>query len=183
MIVPDTTTWNLCGPNTNSATCMCAQYPTGNIRNARFSNITIDNAPKEYSLIYGKDTVAAVDGVNFNNITMAGVLLTPSNYRTQGNFIHEATYATNVTFTADSDSNQPPSVTLSAPVSSATYTAPATITVSATASDPDGSIARLEFAAGPQQAGRSICSSVHLDNIRCSGRCVQRAGGPDGQGI
>jgi hypothetical protein len=41
--------------------------------------------------------------------------------------------------------NQPPSVTLTAPASGATFTAPANITLSATASDPENRLARVEF--------------------------------------
>ena len=42
-------------------------------------------------------------------------------------------------------SNQPPVVTLTAPVAGATFTAPASITVSADASDVDGTIAQVDF--------------------------------------
>jgi hypothetical protein len=41
--------------------------------------------------------------------------------------------------------NQPPAVSLTAPANAATFTAPATITVSATASDPDGTVTTVEF--------------------------------------
>jgi regulation of enolase protein 1 (concanavalin A-like superfamily) len=44
--------------------------------------------------------------------------------------------------------NQPPSVALTAPGNGATFTAPANITISATASDTDGTIARVEFYQG-----------------------------------
>src|SRR4029434_2940341 len=42
-------------------------------------------------------------------------------------------------------SNQPPVVTLTAPVAGATFTAPASITVSADAIDVDGTIAQVDF--------------------------------------
>jgi predicted phage tail protein len=41
--------------------------------------------------------------------------------------------------------NQPPTVALTAPTNGATFTAPATITFSATASDPENRLARVEF--------------------------------------
>jgi regulation of enolase protein 1 (concanavalin A-like superfamily) len=51
-----------------------------------------------------------------------------------------------VTVTVTSPSpNQPPSVTLTAPANGATFTAPATITLSATASDPENRLTRVEF--------------------------------------
>jgi hypothetical protein len=45
-------------------------------------------------------------------------------------------------------SNQPPSVSLTSPASGAVFTAPATVPLTATASDADGSIARVDFYSG-----------------------------------
>ncbi len=49
--------------------------------------------------------------------------------------------------------NQPPTISLSAPASGATYDAPATIHMTATASDPDGSVAKVDFYAGATLVG------------------------------
>jgi uncharacterized protein (DUF2141 family)/regulation of enolase protein 1 (concanavalin A-like superfamily) len=46
--------------------------------------------------------------------------------------------------------NQLPTVSITSPASGATYTAPATVTINASASDPDGSIASVAFFAGAQ---------------------------------
>jgi subtilisin family serine protease len=54
----------------------------------------------------------------------------------------------NFRIAASATANQPPSVALSAPANGATFTAPANITVSATASDTDGTIARVDFYRG-----------------------------------
>ena len=54
--------------------------------------------------------------------------------------------------------NQPPSVSLSSPANGATYPAASTIPVSATASDPDGMIARVEFYAGTTLIGTDTTS-------------------------
>ena len=55
-----------------------------------------------------------------------------------------ASSAVNVTVNA----NQPPSVTLTSPNNNAVFTAPATITLTATANDTDGTIASVEFLSG-----------------------------------
>jgi regulation of enolase protein 1 (concanavalin A-like superfamily) len=54
--------------------------------------------------------------------------------------------------------NKPPTVSLSAPATGATYTAPASITISATAADTDGSVARVDFYAGTQLVGSDTSS-------------------------
>ena len=51
----------------------------------------------------------------------------------------------NVSQTATAPTNVAPTVSLTAPANNATYTAPASITISANASDSDGSIAKVEF--------------------------------------
>jgi len=51
----------------------------------------------------------------------------------------------NAVFADGSTTNTPPTVNLTAPANSATYTAPASIILTATASDADGSIAKVEF--------------------------------------
>ena len=60
---------------------------------------------------------------------------------------------TDVAITAQTSTNQTPAVMLTAPASGTTYTAPATVVLSATASDPDGAIATVEFFANGQSIG------------------------------
>ena len=50
--------------------------------------------------------------------------------------------------TAEMPPNQPPTVTMTSPVSGSTYTAPAGITLAATASDPDGTVVNVRFYQG-----------------------------------
>ncbi|HEY8399793.1 MAG TPA: Ig-like domain-containing protein, partial [Cytophagaceae bacterium] len=59
---------------------------------------------------------------------------------------------------ASGTGNISPSVALTAPVNNATFTAPANITLTATASDPDGSIAKVEFYNGNQLLGEATSS-------------------------
>ena len=66
---------------------------------------------------------------------------------------HDASQATTAMFDTlniaqSQPSNQPPVVTLAAPANGASYTAPATVPLAASASDSDGSVARVEFYAG-----------------------------------
>jgi len=65
-----------------------------------------------------------------------------------------------VTFTSSTPppSNQPPSVSLTAPLAGATFNAPASITMTATASDADGTIARVEFYNGTIRLGTDTTS-------------------------
>ncbi|KAA9339021.1 InlB B-repeat-containing protein [Adhaeribacter soli] len=59
-------------------------------------------------------------------------------------------------FISGSLSNQAPVVSLTSPVSSATFIAPATITLEAAASDPDGTISKVEFYNGATKLGEDL---------------------------
>jgi hypothetical protein len=54
--------------------------------------------------------------------------------------------------------NQPPVVSLTAPANNATFTAPATFNITANASDPDGTIQRVEFLNGATLLGTSTAA-------------------------
>ena len=68
-------------------------------------------------------------------------------------------------------------MTLTAPANGSTFTAPASVTLSATASDPDGTLARVEFYNGTTLLGTDTTSpySVHL--VVGGGGDVHREGG------
>jgi regulation of enolase protein 1 (concanavalin A-like superfamily) len=55
---------------------------------------------------------------------------------------------TNFKVTAQASSNDPPAVSVTAPANGAKFTAPATMTISATATDPEGRMASVDFYAG-----------------------------------
>jgi hypothetical protein len=87
--------------------------------------------------LIGTDTIAMPATVY---VGLAITSVTPSAAAT-------ATFS-NVAVSAPTSSNTPPTVSISAPASGATYTAPANIAISATAGDVDGSVARVDFYAG-----------------------------------
>ena len=64
----------------------------------------------------------------------------------------------NVVISAAISSNAPPDVSMSGPAPGASYTAPANISISATAGDVDGSVVRVDFYAGTQLVGSDTAS-------------------------
>ena len=69
--------------------------------------------------------------------------------------------------TVNAPANQPPTVSLTAPANASTYTAPASITVSANASDTDGTVVRVDFYQGSTLIGSDTSSpfSVTWSNV------------------
>lgn len=59
--------------------------------------------------------------------------------------------------------NQPPTVTLTAPANNASFTPPARIAISATASDADGTVAKVEFYEGATKLGESAGPNYTFD--------------------
>jgi hypothetical protein len=58
--------------------------------------------------------------------------------------------------------NQPPAVSISSPLKSATFTSPASITVNAAASDPDGAIIKVEFFQGSVKIGERLTTPYSI---------------------
>ncbi|MCA0228832.1 MAG: cellulase family glycosylhydrolase [Bacteroidetes bacterium] len=59
--------------------------------------------------------------------------------------------------------NQPPTVSLTSPANGTTFTAPATITISANAADSDGSVAKVEFYNGSTKLGEDTSAPYSFD--------------------
>jgi hypothetical protein len=59
--------------------------------------------------------------------------------------------------------NSPPTVTLTQPGNGATFTAPATVSLAAAASDTDGSVTKVEFFNGPTKLGEDATAPYALD--------------------
>ena len=62
-----------------------------------------------------------------------------------------------------SNPNQAPSVSISSPVNNATFTAPASITITAAASDADGSVSKVEFFNGTTKLGEDNSSPYNYN--------------------
>jgi len=79
--------------------------------------------------------------------------------------------------------NQPPVVSLTSPVNNSTYTAPANITLAATATDPDGSVASVRFYRGSTLLATDTASPYEYTWINVSSGTYQlRAVAQDNQG-
>ncbi len=79
--------------------------------------------------------------------------------------------------------NLPPTVSLTNPVTGQAFTAPATITLAATASDPDGNVVRVDFLSGSTVIGSDTTSpytfswaNVPAGNYAVSARVVDNSG-------
>jgi regulation of enolase protein 1 (concanavalin A-like superfamily) len=68
------------------------------------------------------------------------------------------TTSAGVTVTVAPPPNKPPTVSISTPAAGTVYTAPASMSIAAIASDPDGSVVRVDFYAGTQQVGSAVSS-------------------------
>ena len=101
------------------------------------------------STLIGTST-AAPYSVTWTNVAAGSYTLTA--VATDNGGASTTSVAVTVTVAAPS-ANQPPTVGLTAPVAGASYTEPAGITVSATAADADGTVAKVEFFAGTTSLG------------------------------
>ena len=150
-----TSAWNdlgACGGGTNAAPTVSITAPANN---ATFTapatiNITANAA----------DTDGSVSKVDFyNGTTLLGTDVTaPYSYSwtnvAAGNYNitakatdnqNASTTSSIVTITVSGTANTPPAVSLTSPANNASFAAPATITLAATATDADGTVSKVEF--------------------------------------
>ena len=107
--------------------------------------------------LIGSDTTSPYS-VTWSNVAAGSYQLTAVARDNAGSTTTSA--ARSVTVTAAV--NQPPAVSLTAPANGATFTAPASITVSATANDSDGTVAIVEFYAGATLIGSDSSSPYSM---------------------
>jgi regulation of enolase protein 1 (concanavalin A-like superfamily) len=88
-------------------------------------------------------TVVGSDSISMSSTVLVGIAVTSHNPSS-------ATRAsvTNFAATTNGSTNQPPTVSLTAPSGGAKFTTGATISLAATASDPEGNLAKVEFYRG-----------------------------------
>jgi GH35 family endo-1,4-beta-xylanase len=118
--------------------------------------------PQGGSVVLSANTGTGLNYKWFNSTTQVG---TNSSYTATmaGNYTVEVTNAagcktTSSVTTVTISSNLLPTVSITAPASGATFTAPASITITATASDADGTITKVEFFNGNTLIGTSTAS-------------------------
>jgi predicted phage tail protein len=105
------------------------------------------------STLLGTDTSSPFS-YSWTNVAAGTYSLTAVAYDTAG----AKTTSNAATVTVGSTSNKPPTVSLTAPSSGATFTAGATISLAATASDPEGKLAKVEFYRGTTLLGTDTSS-------------------------
>jgi hypothetical protein len=112
--------------------------------------------PRWVRLVRSGTTVTAYQSSNGSTWTRIGsdtIALGTTAYVGLATTSHNSTMLTetdvsNVSIVGQAQTNKPPTVSLTAPANGTSYTAPASITVSASASDPEGKMAKVAFYAG-----------------------------------
>ena len=140
------------GPTTNQPPTVAITSPTGGSTFTAGSNVTVTAAANDSdgtvsrvdffagTTQIGSDTTAPYSAT-WANVAAGTYTLTAKAVDNDGASTTSATVSIQVT----AATNQPPTVSLTAPSNGATYAAPATASLTATASDADGTVARVEF--------------------------------------
>jgi len=99
----------------------------------------------------------STDGVNWIRVGSETISMAATVYVGMAATSHNTSTATTVVYdnlaVTTPTGNQPPTATLTSPASGATFTAPATINMTANATDPEGQVARVEFFSGTTLLG------------------------------
>jgi aryl-phospho-beta-D-glucosidase BglC (GH1 family) len=92
----------------------------------------------------------------WQTVTASNIKLTAGNNQLMR--IYFDTDGFNLNYVNVTSSNQPPAVSITSPGNNATFTAPASITINATASDADGTVSKVDFYNGSTLLGSSTSS-------------------------
>ncbi len=128
--------------------------------------------------LLGTDTSAPFSFA-WNNVVAGNYSLTARATDNSG----ASTTSTGVNISVNSPANQPPTVSISSPANGATFTAPANITVNASASDSDGTVAQVQFFANSTSLGTDTTApysvswnSVPAGSYTLTARATDNAG-------
>ena len=102
-------------------------------------------------------TLVSTDTISMPATVYVGLAVTSHNTAATAT----ATFS-NVAVTSPTSDNAAPTVSLSSPAAGASYTPPASISISATAGDVDGSVTRVDFYAGTQLVGSATASPFNV---------------------
>jgi regulation of enolase protein 1 (concanavalin A-like superfamily) len=98
-------------------------------------------------------TVIGTDSISLASTVYVGIAVSSVNASQSIQAVVDS-----LSITAGGTTNQPPTVTLTAPANGSSYTAPANMTLTATASDPEGKLAKVEFYRGSTLLGTDTSS-------------------------
>ena len=115
----------------------------------------------------------ASDSISMASAVYVGIAVTSHNAATAT----RAPSRTRCRSPAGQTTNQPPTVTLTAPANGTSYTAPASIALAASASDPEGKLAKVEFYRGLHASRHRYDVAVQLHVVIGGGGHVFADGG------
>jgi regulation of enolase protein 1 (concanavalin A-like superfamily) len=103
-------------------------------------------------------TLVGTDNISMADSVFVGIAVTGHNPSVATHAIVD-----NLKITQGQTSNQPPTATLTAPTNGKTYSAPATIALAATASDPEGQLSKVQFFSGSTLLGTDTSAPYTLN--------------------
>ena len=135
-----------------------AGAPPGWVRLVREGNLV------QWLYVDGRNdwSLVETDTVSMASTVYVGLAVTSHNPGARAT----ATFTNLTARTLTTGTNQPPTVSITGPAAGATFTAPATIAVTATASDTDGTIAKVDFYRGSTLMASDTTLTARHDHMR-----------------
>lgn len=150
-------TFNSIGLHNNTITSTGTNFAA-----IRLSNPNYPSGPQSQYVTVSNNTFSVVSGtaVTVGSVPLSNITLTlgfaNNVYNTTVQHSPSLTPLTNVVWVI------PPSATMTSPANNSTYPDPATISLTATATDPDGTITKVEFFEGNTKLGEDLVSPYTL---------------------